>query len=144
MRSEILWKLMWSDSDKHYWNKYHEQHSKDYRKWVITKQIINSTLNCSSTGQQELNQNVLYKSGTSRFSRFARKHYMPKRREIIADLLNPHKVLFPCVYLLCPKRNENDFSAQRKRARKGKWGSRQVEREPRYKVWPSSVESMPL
>jgi len=34
-------------------------------------------------------------------------------------------------YMVCPKGNENDF-VQRRRARKGKWGLRQVEGEPRY------------
>jgi hypothetical protein len=37
-------------------------------------------------------------------------------------------------YEVCPKSNENDFFAQRRRARKGKWGSRQVEGELRYAV----------
>jgi len=36
--------------------------------------------------------------------------------------------------MVCPKSNENDFFAQRRKARKGKWGSRQVEGEPRYKI----------
>jgi len=36
--------------------------------------------------------------------------------------------------VVCPKSNENDFFAQRIRARKGKWRLRKVEREPRYEV----------
>jgi len=40
-----------------------------------------------------------------------------------------------CVnYEVCPKSNENKFFAQCRRARKGKWGSRQEEGEPRYTV----------
>jgi hypothetical protein len=40
-----------------------------------------------------------------------------------------------CVtYMVCPKSNVNDFFAQRRRARKGKWGSKQVKGEPRYTV----------
>ena len=45
-------------------------------------------------------------------------------------------------YKVCPKSNENDFFVRHRRARKGKWESRQV--EPRYTVWLSSVESVPL
>jgi hypothetical protein len=47
-------------------------------------------------------------------------------------------------YVVCPKSNESDFFAQRRRARKGKWRSRQVKGEPRYTDGPSSVESAPL
>ena len=43
-------------------------------------------------------------------------------------------------YIVCPKSNASDFFAQPRKARKGKWESRQVEGEPRYTVGPSSVE----
>jgi hypothetical protein len=50
-------------------------------------------------------------------------HSVPSYSGVISD-----------VYEVCPKSNENDFFAQRRRARKGKWRSRQVEAEPRYTV----------
>ena len=37
-------------------------------------------------------------------------------------------------YIVCPKSNESDFFVQRRRARKGNWGLRQVKGEPRYTV----------
>jgi len=36
------------------------------------------------------------------------------------------------IYVVRPKSNERDLVAQPRRARKGKWGSRQMEVEPKY------------
>ena len=56
---------------------------------------------------------------------------------------NGHTDLYN-IYIVCPESNVSDFFAQPRTARKGKWGSRQVEGEPTYTVGPSSVESAPL
>ena len=52
--------------------------------------------------------------------------------EIPEGLMN--NPIFIYIYVVCPESNENDFFAQHIRTRKGEWGSRQVEREHRYKV----------
>jgi hypothetical protein len=49
---------------------------------------------------------------------------------VLILIMYNHCGKFACyfyVYEVCPKSNENDIFAMRRRARKGKWGSKQVE-----------------
>jgi len=50
------------------------------------------------------------------------------------DDFSNYSVLTETAYMVCSKNNENDFFAQRRRARKGKWMLRQEEGEPSYTV----------